>query len=267
MSYLTPEGAAQWHAGSARREPWLAATTRLLFELAGVGPGMRVLDCGCGSGEMTLELARTVSPGGRAVGVDASQPMIEIARGTANAVEDVEFRVADLQTLDVGEERFDAAVARNVVPLVPDEHAALRMIRAALQPGARFACCVFTPGRNPRFTMPIEVIRELGHEPAPDSRLLAVLRLGSEELLTDALQRAGFRDLVAYRVEAQSRYEDFEELVADFRRHTGVVELLESLDEAERAPAWDLIANRLQAFRVADGAEVPGEQLVAAGTA
>ena len=34
MSYLTPEGAAQWHAGSGRREPWLAATTRKLFELA-----------------------------------------------------------------------------------------------------------------------------------------------------------------------------------------------------------------------------------------
>ena len=50
------------------RERW--PTTAALFERAGVSPGMRCIDLGCGSGSVTLEIARLIAPGGYVTGVD-----------------------------------------------------------------------------------------------------------------------------------------------------------------------------------------------------
>jgi SAM-dependent methyltransferase len=67
------------------------------------------LDVGCGLGDDTLELARLVSKGGRAVGVDVSQSMIDAARDRAAAQHlSVEFDVCDAQALPFADATFDA---------------------------------------------------------------------------------------------------------------------------------------------------------------
>src|SRR5438477_11403893 len=56
-------------------------------ELAGVGPGSRVLDVATGTGDLALELARRVTPGGEVVGSDFAEVMLERARAKARGAE------------------------------------------------------------------------------------------------------------------------------------------------------------------------------------
>jgi ubiquinone/menaquinone biosynthesis C-methylase UbiE len=54
--------------------------TRAFFQGAGVAPGMRVLDVGCGAGDVSLLVAKLVGRTGAVVGVDRSSDAVEIAR-------------------------------------------------------------------------------------------------------------------------------------------------------------------------------------------
>src|SRR5215213_1620612 len=66
-------------------------------------PGERVIDIGCGFGDTTQRLAGLVGPEGSALGVDVSAPFIETARQEADeaALDNVEFQLADVQTLEL----------------------------------------------------------------------------------------------------------------------------------------------------------------------
>lgn len=110
-------------------------TTQFLRN-AGLEPGMRVLDIGCGLGDVSLIAADLVSPGGSVVAVDRDAVVLERARsrcveqGTAA----VEFVQADLQALpQLGS--FDALIGRLVLMYLPDPAATLRELAQQLRPG------------------------------------------------------------------------------------------------------------------------------------
>src|SRR4051812_2709822 len=107
-------------------------------------PGQRVLDVGCGFGDTTQEIAGLVGPGGEAVGVDAAANFIETAqRETAElGVPNARFAVADVQVDDLGGP-YDMAFSRMGTMFFANPVAALRNVRAALRPGARFVMVVW----------------------------------------------------------------------------------------------------------------------------
>src|SRR3954454_23790260 len=59
--------------------------TRRLFEAAGIGPGMKVLDLGSGAGDVAMLAARMVGPTGSVVGVDINPTIVQTARQRAQA--------------------------------------------------------------------------------------------------------------------------------------------------------------------------------------
>jgi ubiquinone/menaquinone biosynthesis C-methylase UbiE len=63
------------------RDRW--ADTRALLERAGISAGMRCIDIGCGGGEVTMEIARMVAPGGTVAGVDIDEVKLALARQVA----------------------------------------------------------------------------------------------------------------------------------------------------------------------------------------
>lgn len=74
------------------------ASTLELFQLAGLRPGMRCVDLGCGSGDVTLDMAALAGAAGRVAGIDADQAKLELARQTARerGLANVVFEVADV---------------------------------------------------------------------------------------------------------------------------------------------------------------------------
>ena len=132
--------------------------TALLTAAAGIQPGEAVLDVGCGSGATTLEAARRTGPGGRATGVDVSEPLLNLARErtAAAGLANVELLLADAQTHAFGPEEFDILVSRLGLMFFDAPVAAFRNLRAALRPGGRL-CFVAWAGleANPWFALPL----------------------------------------------------------------------------------------------------------------
>jgi ubiquinone/menaquinone biosynthesis C-methylase UbiE len=91
----------------------LRPTTLALLDRAGVRAGMRCLDAGCGGGDVTLDLAALVGPGGMVVGIDIDAAKLELARREPadRQVGHVEFRQAGVPAADLGA-GFDVAYVR-----------------------------------------------------------------------------------------------------------------------------------------------------------
>lgn len=107
--------------------------------LAAVRPGDRVLDIGCGNGQLTRLAARAGD--GHALGVDLSAPMLDRARASAAAqgVTNVEFVRADVQVHPFPAAAFDVALSRFGVMFFADPVAAFANVGRALRPGGRLA--------------------------------------------------------------------------------------------------------------------------------
>ena len=105
--------------------------------------GDRVLDVGCGFGDTTRRLADLVGEGS-ALGIDVSEPFIELARREAaeEGAERVEFRVEDVQTADLGGP-YDYAFSRMGIMFFANPVQALRNVRVALRPGGRLCAVVW----------------------------------------------------------------------------------------------------------------------------
>jgi SAM-dependent methyltransferase len=105
------------------------------FILPHLRAGMRVLDCGCGPGSITIGLAAAVAPG-QAVGIDRAPRQILAARALAaqQGVANVAFEVGDVYDLPFPDAAFDAAFASAVLFHLRDPLAALRQMRRVLKP-------------------------------------------------------------------------------------------------------------------------------------
>jgi ubiquinone/menaquinone biosynthesis C-methylase UbiE len=98
--------------------------------------GMRVLDCRCGTGSITLGLAERVVPG-TVVGVDREPALVELARAGAadRGVSNVRFEVGDVYKLRFQDTAFDGAFENALLEHVADPVRALGEIRRPLKPG------------------------------------------------------------------------------------------------------------------------------------
>lgn len=139
-----------------RQRLYGAATERMLAA-AHLQPGDEVLDIAAGTGDQSRAAARLVAPGGSVLATDISPEMLEIAarQTREEGVRNVTFRAMDAEQLDLPDNRYDAAISRLGLMLIPQRHRALAEIRRVLKPGGRLASLVWSAReRSPflRFT-------------------------------------------------------------------------------------------------------------------
>jgi demethylmenaquinone methyltransferase / 2-methoxy-6-polyprenyl-1,4-benzoquinol methylase len=118
-------------------------------------PGDSALDVCCGTGDLALELAGRVSPDGRVIGCDFSEPMLDLAREKAagQSAAGVRFEWADALQLPYDDARFDAVTVGFGVRNLSDLDAGVREMRRVLRPGGRLVILEITqPTRPPLST-------------------------------------------------------------------------------------------------------------------
>lgn len=106
------------------------------FFLPYLRAGMDLVDCGCGPGSITVDLATIVAPG-QVVGVDVAQRQLDYARALAaqRGVANVRFEPGDVYAIPFPDASFDAAFAHNLLQHLGDPLRALRETRRVLKPG------------------------------------------------------------------------------------------------------------------------------------
>jgi arsenite methyltransferase len=105
-----------------------------------IEPGETVLDIGCGAGMDLMLAARRSGPSGKAIGVDMTPAMLELAkRGALKAGlwENVEVRRGIAEDLPVETESVDVVISNSVINLSPDKDRAFREVCRVLRPGGR----------------------------------------------------------------------------------------------------------------------------------
>ncbi len=102
--------------------------------------GMKVLELGCGTGNMWLGHEDVAAKCGKLVLTDLSEGMLETAKGNLGERENVEYRVEDIQALSFEDNTFDAVIANAMLYHVPDLEKGLREVRRVLKAGGAFYC-------------------------------------------------------------------------------------------------------------------------------
>jgi SAM-dependent methyltransferase len=171
-SAVAAEWATLWGGFAApARDAVLAAT--------GIGPGSRVLDVGCGSGEF---LAFAQSAGATAAGVDPAPGMLAIARRTAPAAD---LRLGRAERLPWPNASFDVVTAFNALQFAPDTLDAVAEAVRVTEPGGLIAVVNWAErALNDIDTIEAALAAADGEEPVPDGDLR--LPGGLESLIEEA---------------------------------------------------------------------------------
>jgi sirohydrochlorin ferrochelatase/SAM-dependent methyltransferase len=128
--------AAQWKPRSADS----LAKLRSFVEVAGIGPGQRVLDVGSGRGILLPLLAEAVDPGGQVTALDVSPQMLAAARRQHGSLS-VRYLLGDAADVPEPPATYDAVVCSSVVPHFGDLPATFGHLAGLLKPGGRLLIC------------------------------------------------------------------------------------------------------------------------------
>lgn len=120
-------------------EALIPLTERMLKE-AGIGPGARVLELGCGGGDVTVLLANLVGPAGEVLAIDRDPAQIDSAtsRIAAAGFKNVKFVVTEMDDLEPSQ-MFDAVVGRYFLLYIPNPESAIARAATWVRPGGAMA--------------------------------------------------------------------------------------------------------------------------------
>ena len=176
------------------------------FFIPALNDGMAILDCGCGPGSITCDIAERV-PAGRVIGVDADESQVLLAAENARmrGLVNVEFRVANAYDLPFRAGSFDAVFSHALIEHLREPERAVAEFHRVLRPGCAVGVC--SPDWGGFLLSPPSA--ELA-EAVDDYESLQTANGGDVHAgrkLSGLLESAGFEDLAMH-----ARYEVYESL-------------------------------------------------------
>ena len=191
---LTPEEV--WRRYDAIESRLTATVSERMLDLAGLRPGLRVLDLATGRGEPALGAARRVGPAGQVVGVEISDAMLRMAQEKADreGLANLTLRVGNAEVLDeLASGDFHAVTIRWGLMYMAAPVAALEQARRVLRSdGVLVAALWAEPERVPYFTLPRRLLERYRRLPVADPEAPGVFRFANPARIDRDFTGAGF---------------------------------------------------------------------------
>jgi ubiquinone/menaquinone biosynthesis C-methylase UbiE len=205
-----------------------------LADLAGIAPGQRVLDVGCGPGALSAELARRLG----AASISAVDPSESFVTAARDRLPGADIRQASAEELPFEDGTFDVALAQLVVHFMSDPVAGLREMARVTRQGGVVAACVWDYATG---GAPLAVFWRAAHQIDPNVMDEAGLPGAREGHLSELLREAGMHDVEARALEVQVEHRSFEEWWEPYTLGVGYAgEFVDGLDDDRRARLRDL---------------------------
>lgn len=189
---------------------------RQLIALSGVGPGMRALDVGCGTGALTSELVAVLGPDSLSA-IDPSEAFVAAAR---ERLPGVDIRLGPAEQLPFHDDEFYATFAQLVVNFMTDAAGGLREMSRVTRSGGRVLGAVWDYGGG------MTLLRTFWDAASALSNGGQVrdernMRYATQPELAALWQQAGLLDVAVTPVVVPAHYADFEDLWAPFEKGIG----------------------------------------------
>jgi SAM-dependent methyltransferase len=227
-------------------------------------PGDRVLDIGCGFGDTTRRLADLVGDG-EVVGIDVSEPFVDLAREEAAAagVANVDYRLGDVQIADLGGP-YDYVFSRMGMMFFANPVQALRNVRAAMRPGGRLCVVVWRRKLDNPWVREAELVVEqyLDHPEETDEPTCGPgpFSMANADTISEQLGIAGFEAIELRRSDLPMPMGSLDQAV-DLTMAIGpageVLRLWGDRAEEIRPRIASEIRAALEQFETADGVRAP----------
>lgn len=105
--------------------------------------GMRVLELGCGTGDMWKERMNIIEKCSELILTDLSEGMIKATQANLGELDRVSYQVVDIQDIPFEEDSFDVVIANMMLYHVPDLEKGLAEVRRVLNPNGKFYCATY----------------------------------------------------------------------------------------------------------------------------
>jgi SAM-dependent methyltransferase len=237
-----------------------------LLGAAAIGSHDRVLDIGCGTGQVT-RLAGRRARDGHAVGLDLSEPMLARARDVtaAEGPPNVTYQLADAQVHPLPAASFDVALSRFGIMFFADPVAAFANIGRTLAPSGRLA---FLSMRHLAHHDLGEVLAALSSHLPPDiddepdpatGDTGGPTSLADPAVINDVLTRAGFAEITTTAVDAPQHWGRDVDDAATFLAGWGPIRhLLAQVDATAATRATGALRTAMRRYERPDGVRLRG---------
>jgi ubiquinone/menaquinone biosynthesis C-methylase UbiE len=256
-----------WDKASAVYEQYwaqqLAPAQARVLELADLQPGEHAIDIACGTGLVTFPAARAVGPGGRIVGTDLSQEMVNraAAEALARGINQTTFERMDAEELGCPDESLDAALCALGLMYVPSPARALSEMRRVLRPGGRVVVAVWGAREHCGWAEIFPIVdRRVASEVCP-----MFFQLGTGDTLRRAMEGADLADVHVDRIQTTLVYESAEDALGAAFVGGPVALAYSRFDEEVRDQVHAEYLDSIALYRQGSGYAVAGEFVVARG--
>jgi SAM-dependent methyltransferase len=220
-----------------------ASLASVLIDFAGVRPGMRALDVGCGPGALATELADRLG-GSNVAAVDPSSSFVDACR---TRLPEVEVAQASAEALPFDDRAFDVTLSQLVVNFISQPEAGVREMARITGPGGIVAACVWDYANEMTLLRAFwDAAREVDPEGAATADEGVVMRWCAEGELGELWEAVGLASVRSGALTARATYADFHDLWAPLPTGVGPAgAFCKSLAADDQAALRDALQRRL----------------------
>ncbi|MDA7087461.1 class I SAM-dependent methyltransferase [Pseudomonas sp. SA3-5] len=243
----------------------LAPAQLALLAASDLLPGMAVIETAAGTGLITFPAADIVGPGGSVLATDISGEMVKSGNAAAekSGLSNVTFQRMNAEALDCEDDSFDRALCALGLMYMPDPRAALNEMKRVLRPGGLASVAVWGERRNCGWAEIFPIVDSHVHsEVCP-----LFFGLGSAGALVSDLEAAGFTNVQERRIQSVLSFDNSKRVISAIIDGGAVALAAKRFDHATRQAVDEAFLKSVEKYRHGEGYEIPGEFVIASGTA